>query len=184
MLSPQLSQKLLYTSAGLSIFAAYKHTSVCLNDFFPILNRRLGPDDSMTLTTKSQMLQISATFVTIGIAISEIPLPTHLFDENLCHFPLSKGSINLRWFDSDPPIQMGEIRHYASLWQDTLGLVWSLFFCIWMGLLYEGLLSAAGTIVANSYINIAQPIVMELQWKGFDMFWMKAISAPYIIWFI
>jgi hypothetical protein len=67
MLSPQTSQRLLYASAGLSAFTVYKHISICVNEFFPILNSRLGADDPVVVTAKSQMLQISAAVTTMGM---------------------------------------------------------------------------------------------------------------------
>ena len=67
MLSPQISQRLLYASAGLSAFAAYKHISICVNEFFPILNTRLGADDPVGVAAKSQMLQVGAAVTTMGM---------------------------------------------------------------------------------------------------------------------
>jgi hypothetical protein len=66
MFSPQSSQRLIYATAALSAFAIYKHTSICVNDIFPVLDRSLGPDDAVTFSAKSNFLQVSAAFATIG----------------------------------------------------------------------------------------------------------------------
>jgi hypothetical protein len=66
MLSPLTSRRFLYASVGLTAFAVYKHTSIGINDIFPVLNKSLGAGDSITFSAKSNYLQASASLVTIG----------------------------------------------------------------------------------------------------------------------
>jgi hypothetical protein len=73
MLSPLTSRRFLYAGVGLTAFAVYKHTSVSINDIFPVLNKSLGATDPITFSAKSNYLQASASLVTIGAFLFSSP---------------------------------------------------------------------------------------------------------------
>ncbi|KAH7390200.1 hypothetical protein BKA64DRAFT_710754 [Cadophora sp. MPI-SDFR-AT-0126] len=68
MLSPETSRRILYGCAGLSAFAAYKHTSLAFSEMFPKIDRGFGPSEFLTaFSAKSNFLQVGASWALIGI---------------------------------------------------------------------------------------------------------------------
>jgi hypothetical protein len=64
--SLETSRRLLYASVGLSAFAVFKHTSISINELFPVLDTSLQSNPLVAFSAKSNLLQPSATFVTMG----------------------------------------------------------------------------------------------------------------------
>jgi hypothetical protein len=56
---------ILYVGVALSLFAAYKHTQICIDDVFPQLDRVMGPSDPVNFSAKSNYLQASAGYIGI-----------------------------------------------------------------------------------------------------------------------
>ncbi|KAF7921520.1 uncharacterized protein EAE97_011309 [Botrytis byssoidea] len=68
MLSDDNSRHLLYVCAGLSMFTAYKHTSLGFSELFPRIDRGLGSSEPLTaFSAKSNFLQVGASWALIGI---------------------------------------------------------------------------------------------------------------------
>jgi hypothetical protein len=64
--SPQISRQLLLASVGLSAFAVFKHTSISINELFPILDTSLQSNPQVAFGAKSNLLQTSSLLVTMG----------------------------------------------------------------------------------------------------------------------
>jgi hypothetical protein len=57
---------LLYVGVALSVFAAYKHTQICIDEVFPQLDTVMDPSDPVAFSAKSNYLQSSAGYIGIG----------------------------------------------------------------------------------------------------------------------
>ena len=68
MLSPLVSQRILYASAGLSAFAVFKHTQLAFTELFPRLDRGTGIERLALFAVKSNFLQVGAAWAFIGKA--------------------------------------------------------------------------------------------------------------------
>ncbi|KAG4412670.1 hypothetical protein IFR04_014211 [Cadophora malorum] len=67
MLSPLVSQRILYASAGLSAFAIFKHTQLAFTELFPRLDRGTGIERLALFAVKSNFLQVGAAWAFIGM---------------------------------------------------------------------------------------------------------------------
>lgn len=125
MLSPLTSRRFLYASVGLTAFAIYKHTSICINDIFPVLNRSLGAGDPITFSAKSNYLQASTSLVTIGAFPSSSP-------QNL-RCPV----IHIWcWFESTAILQLKWVKYGLVERYDKILLAWYGVYSIVFGIGY------------------------------------------------
>ena len=125
MLSPWTSRSFLYASVGLTAFAVYKHTSICINDIFPILNKSLGAGDPITFSAKSNYLQASASLVTIGAFPFRLP-------KNLRR-PLIRI---LYWFELTAILQLKWAKYGLTEKYDKILLAWYGLYSIVFGIGY------------------------------------------------
>ena len=114
MLSSENSKNLLYVCAGLSTFAAYKHTSLAFSELFPKIDRGFGSSELLTaFSTKSNFLQVGASWALIGMLIFSPQLENKVRFGKLPKL-LHKGFIIGRWHmaeasNGNSPAQVGQV---------------------------------------------------------------------------
>lgn len=63
---------MLYAGAALNIFAVLAHSKICIEKFFPILDRSPDIGPALVFVTKSNYLMVSASWVSIGRSAVEV----------------------------------------------------------------------------------------------------------------
>jgi hypothetical protein len=72
LFTPQTQKRMLFTGVALNAFAVLAHSKICIEKFFPVLDQAPGVSSVLTFVAKSNMLLVSASWVTIGRSSREI----------------------------------------------------------------------------------------------------------------